>query len=172
MTGRLPSREGSGRCLPRPKQSDVPLDLSAIEYRKLALSGKQSVQFRWWKQLPIQVRAMVKTEDVLFVAGPHGSPLTSQAALEGKAAASLLAVSPADGRVLAEMTLPSTPVWDGMAAAEGNLYLALANGQVLCLWSVGLGPAGHSVVAGGLACGAAAGQDRRGAGVGRALAFR
>ncbi len=117
------------------KQSDVPLDLSAIEYRKLALSGKQSVQFRWWKKLPIQVRAMVKTKDVLFVAGPYGSPLTSRAALDGKAGASLLAISPTDGRVLAEMTLPSTPVWDGMAVAQGNLYLALADGQVLCLWS-------------------------------------
>jgi hypothetical protein len=117
------------------KQIDVPLDLSAIEYRKLALRGEHPVQFRWWKKLPIQVRAMVKTEDVLFVAGPHGSPLTSHAALEGKASASLLAISPADGRVLAEMTLPGAPVWDGMAVARGNLYLALTDGQILCLWS-------------------------------------
>ena len=125
-----------------PKQSDVPLDLTAKEYRTLALSGKQSVQFRWWKKLPIQARAMVQTDDVLFVAGPNGSPLTSQAALEGKAEASLLAVSPADGSVLAEMTLPSTPVWDGMAAANGNLYLALRDGQVLCLWSADSGRSG------------------------------
>ena len=124
------------------KESDVPLDLTAREYRKLGLSGKQSVEFRWWKRIPIQVRAMVQTEDVLFVAGPNGSPLTSQAALDGKAAASLLAVSPVDGQVLAEMSLPSTPVWDGMAAAEGNLYLALANGQVLCLWSADSGRPG------------------------------
>ena len=116
------------------KESDVPLDLSAIEYRKLALSGKKSVRFRWWERLPIQVRAMVLTEEVLFVAGPLGSPLTSRAALQGKTPASLLAVSPSDGSVLAEMTLSSTPVWDGMAAAEGNLYLALANGDVVCLW--------------------------------------
>jgi len=124
------------------KESDVPLNLMAREYRKLALSGKQSVEFRWWKRIPIQVRAMVRTEDVLFVAGPNGSPLTSQAALEGKAAASLLAISPADGEVLAEMSLPATPVWDGMAAANGNLYIALANGQLLCLWSADSGRPG------------------------------
>ncbi len=124
------------------KESDVPLDLTAREYRKLGLSGKQFVQFRWWKRIPIQVRAMVQTEDVLFVAGPNGSPLTSQAALEGKAPASLLAVSPADGEVLAEMSLPATPVWDGMAAANGNLYIALANGRLLCLWSAGSGRPG------------------------------
>lgn len=124
------------------KQSDVPLDLSAIDYRKLALSGKQSVRFRWWKPLPIQAWAMVKTDDILFVAGPHGSASTSPEALEGKAEASLLAISPADGRVLAEMTLPAAPVWDGMIAAAGNLYLALADGQVLCLWSAESGRPG------------------------------
>ncbi|NLX95416.1 MAG: LamG domain-containing protein [Rhodopirellula sp.] len=99
------------------------------------LGGKHSVRFHWWKPLPIQAWAMVKTKDVLFVAGPPGSASTSEAALQGKTPASLLAVSPADGNVLAEMTLPAAPVWDGMAAAAGNLYLALANGEVLCLWS-------------------------------------
>jgi len=116
-----------------PKQSAVPLDLTAIEYRKLALSGKQTVQFRWWKRIPIHVRAMVGTEDALFVAGPLGSPLISQSALDGKSEAMLLAIAPADGRVLAEIPIPSTPVWDGMAAAGGDLYLALANSQMLCL---------------------------------------
>ncbi len=124
------------------KQIDVPLDLSAKEYRTLALSGKKSVQFRWWKPLPIQAWAMVKTENVLFVAGPHGSAATSEAALAGEAPASLLAVSPADGSVLAEMTLPAAPVWDGMAAAAGNLYIALASGDVLCLWSCDSGRPG------------------------------
>lgn len=124
------------------KPTETPLQLSAVEYRKLALGGKHSVRFRWWKRLPIQVRAMVMTEEVLFVAGPLGSPLTTQAALDGKTPALLLAVSPSDGALLAEMTLPSTPVWDGMAAAGGNLYLALANGAVLCLWSADSGRGG------------------------------
>jgi hypothetical protein len=67
--------------------------------------------------------------------GPRGSPLTSQAALEGEAAASLLAISPADGRVLAEIALPIAPAWDGMVAAQGSLYLALTDGQIVCLSS-------------------------------------
>jgi len=124
------------------KESDVPLGLSAREYLKLAKSGKRSAHVRWWKRLPIQVWAMVKTEDVLFAAGPRGSAVTSQAALDGKAGGTLLAASPDDGRVLAEMSLPSAPVWDGMAAARGNLYLTLANGQVVCLWSAASGRPG------------------------------
>lgn len=130
----VPEPGGQWALFAAAKGSDVPLDLSAVEYRRLVLGGKSFVRFRWWKPLPIQVRAMVRTDEVLFVAGPPGSPLTSEAALEGKAPASLLAVSPDDGSVLAEMTLPSTPVWDGMAAAEGSLYLTLAGGDVLCLW--------------------------------------
>ena len=124
------------------KENDVPLDLSAKEYRKLALSGKQSVHFRWSEAIPIQAWAMVKTADVLFVAGPLGRGLTSQASLEGRANAKLLAVSPVDGRVLAEMSLPSAPVWDGMAAAGGYLYLAMVNGQAFCLWSTASGRPG------------------------------
>ena len=116
-----------------PKQSDVPLDRTAREYRSLALAGKHQVQFNWWKQIPIQVWAMVKTENVLFVAGPRSSESVSQDALEGKAPGLLLAVSPSDGTVLAEMALPSMPVWDGMATAGSNLYVALADGSAVCL---------------------------------------
>jgi hypothetical protein len=118
-----------------PKQSDLPLDRTAREYRKLALAGQHRIQFNWWKRIPIQAWAMVKTEDVLFVAGPRGSASVSQDALEGKAPGMLLAVSPADGTVLAEMALPSMPVWDGMAIAGGSLYVALADGSTVCLWT-------------------------------------
>jgi outer membrane protein assembly factor BamB len=116
-----------------PKHSDVPLNQTARAYRKLAMAGKDQVRFTWWKHIPIQVWAMVKTQDILFVAGARGSASISQAALEGKAPGMLLAVSPADGTVLAEMALPSMPVWDGMAAAGGKLYLALADGSIVCL---------------------------------------
>ena len=115
------------------KESGVPLTLSATEYRKLALKGQKSVRFLWWKPIPIQVRAMVKTRDVLFVAGPRGGELTSRAALAGQADGTLLAVSPDDGRVLAEMHLPAAPVWDGMAAAGGRLFVSTRDGRVLCL---------------------------------------
>jgi outer membrane protein assembly factor BamB len=115
------------------KNSGAPPDLTAREYRTLALQGEGTVNFHWWKALPIQVRAMVMTDDVLFVAGPQGNPLTTQAALEGETAARLLAISPSDGEILSEISLPATPVWDGLAAAQGELYVILANGDVLCL---------------------------------------
>jgi outer membrane protein assembly factor BamB len=122
-----------------PKLTDVPLDRTAKEYRKLALAGKHQPKFKWWKRIPIQAWAMVKTEDVLFVAGAPGNTSISQEALDGKAPGLLLAVSPADGTVLTETALPSMPVWDGMAAAQGRLYITLVDGSTVCLQASKLG---------------------------------
>jgi outer membrane protein assembly factor BamB len=130
-----------------PKKSDVPLDLTAKQYRQLALSGKQAVQFRWWKPIPIQAWAMVKTPNILFVAGPDGGGAAPPAALTGEAQAKLFAIDPATGDVLAKMPLPSPPVWDGMIAAGDSIFLTLRNGDVLSLWGADSGRKGTPLTA-------------------------
>jgi len=98
-------------------------------YRLFARSfdGKKD---KWSRRLPIRVRAMVLAEKVLFVAGPPAND-----ALEAKEAgqALLMAVSAADGAELARYELDSSPVFDGMAAANGRLYLSLENAKVCCM---------------------------------------
>jgi hypothetical protein len=37
------------------------------------------------------------------------------------------------GTTLGELPLEASPVWDGLAAASGRLYVTLENGTVLCL---------------------------------------
>ena len=95
---------------------------------------------------------MVLANNVLFVAGPPdvfapgptnvGNPyvqgpldaLRKQAeALEGKHGGLLQAVSAVDGTRLSELKLDAGPVWDGMAAADGSLLLALSDGSLCCL---------------------------------------
>ena len=44
----------------------------------------------------------------------------------------LLAVSTSDGKKLAEYRLDAPPVFDGLAAAGGQLYLATIDGKVVC----------------------------------------
>jgi len=44
----------------------------------------------------------------------------------------LWAVSAVDGKRLAQLELDALPVWDGMAAAKGRLYLTTADGSVRC----------------------------------------
>jgi hypothetical protein len=85
--------------------------------------------------IPIRVRAMVKTSDKLFIAGPpdivdKADPL---AALEGRKGAVLRAYLTATGEQVFETELDSPPVFDGMIAAAGALYIALTDGSIVCL---------------------------------------
>ena len=84
----------------------------------------------WTKLLPIRVRGMVKTGDVLFVAGPPDvlDAADPYAAFEGRRGRELAAVSPGDGQVLAEHALDASPVFDGLIAVPGRLY-ARAGGR-------------------------------------------
>ena len=94
---------------------------------------KLKVKFRWTASVPILVRAMLRAGDTLFVAGLPGNALRSAPAFEGKRGGGLCVVSTADGKTLQDYKLDSPPVFDGMAAANGRLYLTTQNGQVLCL---------------------------------------
>lgn len=41
-------------------------------------------------------------------------------------------VSPSDGSKLAELKLSSLPMFDGLAATAGKLYLTTMDGKVVC----------------------------------------
>jgi outer membrane protein assembly factor BamB len=105
----------------------------------------------WERDLPLLARGMVLAGETLFVAGPPsrfkpsepvqgnpylpGPPEALQAqvdTLAGKGGGLLWAVSAIDGKRLAELKLDAVPVWDGMAAADGCLLLALQDGSVCC----------------------------------------
>jgi len=67
------------------------------------------------------------------ISAKNKQSLADQAAtLEGKRGALLRAVSAADGRKLAQYEIDSPPVFDGMAAAAGRLYMSTVDGEVLC----------------------------------------
>ena len=108
------------------------------------------VGFKWSSQLPMLVRAMVLADKTLFVAGPPGvideeavfadrDTLASQtmmdrqaAALAGEKGSMLWAVSAVNGARLAAYELDAMPVFDGMAATNGKLYIATTEGTVQC----------------------------------------
>ncbi len=96
----------------------------------------------WERMVPVLVRAIVAANGTLFIAGPTDHlariPRTPEEvdqfakALEAVKGGLLLALDPSDGKTLARWELPSPPVFDGMAAAYGRLYLATKAGAVLC----------------------------------------
>lgn len=97
-------------------------------YRLFALNSEDGTE-RWTKRLAIQVRAMVLADKVLFVAGP----LVDTIERNEDQQAMLIAFSASDGTELAKYRLGSPPIFDGMAAANGRLYLSMENGRLLCM---------------------------------------
>jgi outer membrane protein assembly factor BamB len=117
-----------------------------------AQDGQYYVQHKWTKDIPLFVRAMIKTGDTLFVCGPPdmidevesfarlaardpriNELLADQdSAMEGHHGALLRAVSATNGETLSEYNLPSLPAWDGLATSAGRLYLTTADGKVIC----------------------------------------
>jgi outer membrane protein assembly factor BamB len=101
-------------------------------YRLFALNRGESAA-RWEKPVAIRVRAMVLADKVLFVAGPPAQARNAPQESDEQQGALLMAFSASDGSELSRHRIDSSPVFDGMAAANGRLYLSLENGRVLCM---------------------------------------
>lgn len=85
----------------------------------------------WSRSIDVCGRAMVKAGDILFVAGPASA---EEIYFDDEDAPSVLAAFDArDGQVLSQTNINSQPVFDGMAAAGGRVYISLINGEVVCL---------------------------------------
>ncbi|UCE46975.1 MAG: PQQ-binding-like beta-propeller repeat protein, partial [Phycisphaerales bacterium] len=110
-----------------------------------------AVGYQWRQEDPsLLARSMVLTNKILFVAGPPNlvneekvwdnpddvtlkERLAAQSeAWRGEYGAVLRAVSASDGKLLAEYNLGEVPVFDGMICAGGRLYVALADGTIVC----------------------------------------
>ncbi|MEJ2111630.1 MAG: hypothetical protein P8Z37_17320 [Acidobacteriota bacterium] len=110
-----------------------------------------AVRYKWKSDKPpLQVRAMVLANDTLFVAGPPDivdeeeaffaldddailKKLAEQSELlKGKEGGLMWAVSAKNGHKLSEYKLDDLPVWDGMVATEGRLFMTTMNGEIAC----------------------------------------
>lgn len=117
---------------------------------RLPEEAPSGVTHTWSSKVPLLVRGLVVAGRTLFIAGPDDlldepgalkvmdDPDTlkrlsdQEAALTGESGGILRAVACADGTVLSEQRLDTIPVWDGLAAAHGSLYLAATDGTVRC----------------------------------------
>jgi outer membrane protein assembly factor BamB len=89
----------------------------------------------WAKRVRLRVRAMVLTDARLFIGGPPDvvDPKDPLGAFEGRKGGLLCVIDSASGEKIAEHVLPSPPVFNGAAAANGRLYLADEDGHITCL---------------------------------------
>jgi len=85
--------------------------------------------------LDIRPRAIVRANDLLFLGGtPYSANRIDLAATyEGTKGGLMSIMSTSNGEKIAGQSLDSPPVWDGMAAANGRLYISLESGNLLSL---------------------------------------
>jgi outer membrane protein assembly factor BamB len=116
-------------------------------------AGGSFVAMKWRRPVPLFARAMALAGDTLFVAGPRDIQNEEESfkriaqsdpeivkvlqrqddCMEGKEGSLLLAVSAKDGKTLQEIEMSHLPVWDGLAIAGSELFIATADGAVSCL---------------------------------------
>ena len=89
----------------------------------------------WEQRLGIRVTAMVRAADTIFVAGSPDvvDPKDPHGAWEGRKGGILAAFAAGDGNKIVEYKLPAPPVWDGMAAAGGQLFISTLDGYIICM---------------------------------------
>ena len=95
-------------------------------------------RYAWHTRVPLRVSAMLLAgapAQRLFVAGVPDQIAADDplAFIEGRRGAKLLVLDADTGKQAAEMELDAPPVWDGMAAAYGRLYMTTAKGKLMCL---------------------------------------
>jgi len=96
--------------------------------------GKAGQADRWNTTVPIRPGALTLTKNVVFTAGVPftDDPAKLQQSIAGKAGGVLISLDLKTGKPAAKLTLPAPPVWDGMAAADGALFVCAKNGAILC----------------------------------------
>lgn len=109
------------------------------------------VKYNWRGTVPLHVRAMAATREKLFIAGfpalvdeekafdTYGTEetqlklLAERDSYEGKKGGILVVLSKKDGKGLSSYKLEFPPRWDGMACANGKIYISNIKGTLLCL---------------------------------------
>jgi outer membrane protein assembly factor BamB len=116
---------------------------------------KTKLVYDWYNDVPFYGYGLVLAGRTIFIAGPpkfdeanarayltsnrtdnQQQPSVLRDALdsfEGRKGGLIWAVNKSNGRKIAEYEIDSPPVFDGMAAANGRLYLATLSGKVVCL---------------------------------------
>ena len=117
--------------------------------------GNTLVKPKWTQDVPIYVRGMVLSGSRLFIVGPpdiideeatfaqlsERDPQVLELlerqdqALEGAQGGLVLAVNTITGNVDHQLPIDALPAWDGLAGANGKLYLSTLDGRLMCFGS-------------------------------------
>jgi outer membrane protein assembly factor BamB len=106
-------------AVPRPNPTD-PQNLLP-DFQKRSTPGRKVAGISWKADFAKRARAMLRAADKVVIAG------------RSEQGGFLQTLSVSQGEALHEQPLEASPVWDGLAATPGRLYIALENGSLICL---------------------------------------
>jgi outer membrane protein assembly factor BamB len=94
--------------------------------------------WKWSTAISMRPRAMVRAGKVLLLGGmsslaENENATEAFARFEGRGKGLLWCISANDGTKVSSYNLEVPPVWDGMAVANGRLYISRADGIIECL---------------------------------------
>lgn len=89
----------------------------------------------WTQNVGLRAQGMVLAGDRLFLAGPPDIIKADDpyASFEGRCGVQLWTLSTKDGKKVAQTDLPALPIYDGLIAANGKLFMSTMDGRVVCL---------------------------------------
>jgi len=142
-------------------KNGIPQDSQAMQLSRGNRSQVDAIrrivkyEYTWHEDVSLYPHAMLLTDKTFWLAGPPKfdedatsqrlsttrtdryplEPLLQDAVdtFAGRKGGVLWAVDKAIGTKLAEVSLPSSPVFDGLIAAGGRLFVSLKDGSVICL---------------------------------------
>jgi len=88
----------------------------------------------WHRWINVRVRGMVTAGPTLFVAGAPDvvDPQDPYASFEGREGAKVLVLNADDGSILKQLDIDAPPVFDGLIAAYGKLFMCTTKDEVVC----------------------------------------
>jgi hypothetical protein len=95
----------------------------------------------WSTNVPLRGLAMVAGKERLYMAGvpdKFGTDEDPWRYLEGRGGGVLAVFEKESGQQLFKLDLAAAPVWDGMAAAYGELFISCNDGTIQCFGKSGL----------------------------------
>ncbi|MFO0922135.1 MAG: PQQ-binding-like beta-propeller repeat protein [Pirellulales bacterium] len=148
MAVRFTAKKGADTA--KSKSEDENLNPKDAKNKKA--TGNTLIKPKWSEDIPVYARAMALAGETLFVAGPLDTideeetfkklsdkdedvqrELQQQdEALDGKIGGLLLSINSFSGKVENRIELGTFPTWDGMASANGQIYLTTLDGRILC----------------------------------------
>ncbi len=128
-------RPGSGYKLYADRNTNEPVLLPS-RFGQDKGGGFSREQFwKWTRDVPVRVEAMMLAGDYLYLAGTPdlGPGKDARDAMRGLKGAHFQVVAAEDGETVSSFKTEQAPVFDGMIAAYGRIFMVCRDGTVMCL---------------------------------------